>query len=55
MEKLQFGEMATADFEEGTVTLEMDGDFYVKAGTYALLEYSTLEQKIKIEEFSKML
>ena len=55
MEKLQFGEMATADFEENTITLEMQEGFWVKAGTYAIIEYSNLDQKMKIEEFVKTL
>ena len=52
---LQFGTASTSDFEEGTVTFDMEGDFWIRAGEYAIIKIETLDQKIKIEEFVKTL
>jgi hypothetical protein len=52
MEKIQFGEALTADFEENTFTFEMDDpSFTASAGAYAIVRIDTLDEKMKLEEF----
>lgn len=36
-DNVQFGIMETADFEEKTITFFMQGDYYVRAGEYAII------------------
>lgn len=51
--KTQFGESATADFEENTWTFEMAGDFTVVAGEFALVDKKLYDQLIKsVEDLS---
>jgi len=50
--KVQFGQAATADFEENTYTFEMDGEFEVRAGKYAIVPIETWEQHLA--DFDKM-
>jgi len=46
----QFGELLTGDFEENTMTFEMQGDFTLKAGEFAIMpidEYKQLLENAK--------
>jgi len=37
------GEMLSADFQENTITFEIEGDFKVKAGTYYIFSVDDLQ------------
>ncbi len=43
--RTQIGELVTGDFEDNTLTLEIDGDMIIKAGTYAI---------VPIEDYNKI-
>jgi hypothetical protein len=51
MEKIQYGEMATADFHENTITFEMREVFTVCGGEFAIVRLDSLQDKIALEEF----
>lgn len=55
MEIIQYGVVITADLCENTITFEMEDDFSICAGEFAIIKLSSLNQKIKLEEFLKEL
>jgi len=44
MRKVQFGEALTSDFEDNTFTFEMEKDFTVYAGRYAIIPIELYEE-----------
>lgn len=44
--KTQIGQVVSGDFEDNTLTLEIDGDMIIKVGTYAV---------VPIEDYNKIL
>jgi hypothetical protein len=55
MEKIQYGEMATADFHENTITFEMREVFTVCGGEFAIVRLDSLQDKIALEDFIETL
>ena len=55
MEKLLFGQAVTADFAENTITLEIENDFSICAGEFAIIKIDNISQKLAIEEFIQSL
>lgn len=55
MERIQYGNVATADFSENTITFEMQECFTICAGEFAIVKLDNLNQKIKLEEFLQTL
>lgn len=51
MEKLQYGDIATADFSDNTITFEMHDCFSVCAEEFAIVRLDTLKDKMALEEF----
>lgn len=45
--KTQFGELVTGDFEENTLTIEIDGEMVIQAGRYALVPIDDYNQLVK--------
>lgn len=45
--KTQFGELVTGDFEENTLTIEIDGEMTIQAGKYALVPIDDYNQLVK--------
>jgi len=52
--KIQFGQALTADFEENTFTFEMEKDFTVTSGKFAIIPINTYNEirqdLIKLQE-----
>lgn len=55
MFKLQFGQAHSADFEENTLTFEINGSMEIKAGEVAIIRIDSEDEKANIEEFVKSL
>lgn len=55
MEKIQYGQVVTADFSENTITFEMDECFTICAGEFAIVKIKTLDQKMRLEAFLETL
>lgn len=55
MEIIQYGNVVMADFEENTITFEMQECFTICAGEFAIVRVDTLDQKAKLEEFLETL
>lgn len=51
MEKLQYGDVFSADFSENTITFEMNDSFSICAGEFAIIRLDSLKDKIALEEF----
>ena len=45
--KTQFGEVVTGDFEDNTITFEIEGAMTVQAGKYAIVPIEEYEKLIK--------
>lgn len=44
------GKMYCADFEENTITIEVEGEFSVRAGDYVLLSIEEYEELSKLHQ-----
>lgn len=56
MDKLQYGTALSCDFDEKTITLEMNDDYFTfSAGEFAIIKLDSLDDKIKLEEFIESL
>lgn len=55
MERLQYGDVFSADFSENTITFEMDEAFTVCGGEFAIVRLDSLKDKIALEEFIETL
>ena len=44
------GKMYCADFEENTITIEVEGEFLVRAGDYVLLSIEEYEELSKLHQ-----
>jgi len=42
----QFGTLLSGDFSEKTLTFEMDSDFFIQAGEYALLKKDDYDEMV---------
>lgn len=51
--KIQFGQSATADFEEKTWTFEMPEQFSVIAGEFAIVPKNTFKEMLDMLYFTK--
>jgi len=51
MEKLQYGDVFSADFSENTITFEMKESFTICGGEFAIVRLDSLKDKIALEEF----
>jgi hypothetical protein len=51
MEKIQYGDIVTADFFENTITFEMKDSFTVCGGEFAIVRLDSLKDKMELEEF----
>lgn len=51
MEKIQYGDVITADFSENTITFEMQECFTVCGGEFAIVRLDSLKEKMDLEEF----
>lgn len=51
MEKLQYGDVFSADFSENTITFEMNDSFSICSGEFAIIRLDSLKDKIALEEF----
>ena len=50
IQTVQIGQLVTGDFEDNTLTFEMDNQFTIKAGTYAIMErgvFNELKRALK--------
>lgn len=51
MDKIQYGDIVTADFHENTITFEMGESFTVCGGEFAIVRLDSLKDKMDLEEF----
>lgn len=47
--KTQIAELVTGDFEENTLTLEVDGEMTLKAGKYAIVPFDEYQKLVNEE------
>lgn len=50
---IQWGKAITCDFQENTMTFEMEEGFYLQAGKYAIIRIETMEQEMELEKLTK--
>ncbi len=50
---LQWGKALTGDFQENTMTFEMEDGFYLQAGKYAIIRVETMDQEMELEKLTK--
>jgi hypothetical protein len=51
---VQIGQLVTGDFEDKTLTFEMNNDFIIKAGTFAIMERSVFNEMKRALNSCKM-
>ena len=51
---VQIGQLVTVDFQDKTLTFEMDNDFIIKAGTFAIMERSLFNDLKRVLKSCKM-
>lgn len=44
IKKVQIGDLITGDFKEKTLTFEIENDFIIKSGKYAIIEQETFKE-----------